>query len=73
MLGDGEFGELPADQVTFHLKTLAKFLSESPDNLYLIAYAGRKSERNFIFTWVKRMKEELTTAGVEPRPPFSAL
>ena len=63
----GEFGELPAEQVTFHLKTLAKYLTDSPDNLYLIVYAGRKSERNFTFNWVKKIREELIAAEVSPR------
>jgi hypothetical protein len=63
----GEFGEVPDDVLKVHLKTLNDFLSQSPDNLYLIAYAGRKSERGFIFKWVQRIKAELITAGIAPR------
>jgi hypothetical protein len=64
----GEFGELPAEQVAFHLKTLAQYMGQSPDNLYLIVYAGRKSDRNFTMSWVKKIKDELINNNkVEPR------
>ncbi|MFN2501561.1 MAG: hypothetical protein ABR530_06080 [Pyrinomonadaceae bacterium] len=63
----GEFGELDSKTVSTNLKALAAYLSQSPDNLYLIAYAGRKSERGYAFNWIRRMKDELTAAGIEPR------
>jgi hypothetical protein len=39
-------------------------MAQSPDNLYVIAYAGRNSERGFTQNWVKRIKTGLTAAGV---------
>jgi hypothetical protein len=63
----GEFGDLPAETVTFHLKTLAAFLSKSDDNVYIIGYAGRKSERGFVANALRRMRGELTAEGVSPR------
>ena len=63
----GEFGELPPETVTFHLKTLADFLSQSSDNVYIIGYAGRKSERGYAVNALRRMRTELTDAGVSPR------
>jgi hypothetical protein len=63
----GEFGELPAETVTFHLKTLAEYLGQTTDNLFIIGYAGRKSERGFALNSLRRMRSELTAAGVEPR------
>ena len=63
----GEFGEIKPDVMTVNLKALANFLEQSPDNLYLIAYAGRTSERGFTFNWVKRIKDELTFVGVAPK------
>ena len=63
----GEFGDLPEETVTFHLKTLAEFLSRSTDNLYIIGYAGRKSERGYAGNTLRKMRTELTAAGVSPR------
>ena len=63
----GDFGELPAETVSFHLKTLAEFLSKSTDNVFIIGYAGRKSERGFAVNWLRKMRGELTAAGVSPR------
>ena len=63
----GEFSEVEADVLTQNLKIVSDFLAQSPDNLYLIAYAGRKSERGFTFKWVQRIKAELTAAGIAPR------
>ncbi len=63
----GEFGELPPDVLATNLKALAEFLSQSQDNLYLIGYAGRKSERGFAAIWLRKMKEMLTVEGVAAR------
>jgi len=63
----GEFGELPQKAVTENLGVLAQFLSQSTDNLYLFAYAGRKSERGFTPKNISRMKEDLVIAGLSPR------
>ncbi len=63
----GEFGELDAKTLSENLKALAGFLSQSPDNLYLIGYAGRKNERGFAAVSIKTMKEELIAEGVPAR------
>lgn len=63
----GEFGEVGPETLTANIKTLANFLEQSQDNVYVFAYAGRKSDRGFAFTWVKRLKDELTMAGVAAR------
>src|SRR5262245_34170332 len=63
----GEFGEVNADTLTKKLKALADYLTQSPDNLYLIAYAGRDSDRNLTSVWIKKIRDGLVTAGVEPR------
>lgn len=63
----GDLGELPAETVSFHMKTLAKFLSDTTDNVFIIGYAGRKSERGFALNWLRKLRGELTTAGVSPR------
>jgi hypothetical protein len=60
----GEFGEVGADAFATNIKALADFLSQSPDNVYFIAYAGRTSERGFTFNWIKRIKDALVGAGV---------
>ena len=62
----GEFGEV--DEATFkrNLETLSTFLSQTPDSLYLIAYAGRNSDRSFTVTWVRRIRDALTAAGLSP-------
>lgn len=63
----GEFGELPQKAVTENLQALAAFLSQSTDNLYVFAYAGRKSERFFTSNSLRRLKEDLVIAGIAPR------
>lgn len=63
----GEFGEVSAETLKKNLDALSQFLSQSPDNLYLIGYAGRKSERGFTANWVRRIKEDLLAAGLAPR------
>lgn len=63
----GEFGEVPAEIVTKNLKTMTDFLAQTPDNLCLVVYAGRNSERNFASIWFKRIKDELIANGVNAR------
>ena len=60
----GEFGVVPDETVKTNLKALASFLSQSPDNLWLIVYAGRNSERGFAMNWAKRIKDELVANGI---------
>jgi hypothetical protein len=63
----GEFGEVPPETLTKNLDALSQFLSQSPDNLYLIGYAGRQSERGFTMTWLRRMKDKLAADGISAR------
>ena len=63
----GEFGELPAKAVSENLAALASYISETKDNVYFFAYAGRKSERGYAGSWIRKMKDELVIAGVTPR------
>jgi hypothetical protein len=61
----GEFGEVPQEQLAFNAKTLAAALAETQDNLVIIGYAGRRSERNFTFNWLRKLKDELVINGVD--------
>jgi hypothetical protein len=63
----GDFGELAPDALNKNLKALADYMGQIPDNLYVIAYAGRNSDRNFTMTWVKRIRDGLVANGVESR------
>ena len=63
----GEFGEVDAQTLKTNLEALSTFLSQSPDNLFLIAYAGRNSERGFAYNWLKRIKDGLVEAGIASR------
>ena len=65
-----KFGEFPVvDEQTLkkNLDAVAAFLSQSPDNLFIIVYAGRSSERGFAQNWLRKMKDALVTGGVAPR------
>lgn len=63
----GAFGVVPDETVTRNLQALANFLSRSPDNLWLLVYTGRNSERGFAFNWAKRLKDGLVENGVSAR------
>jgi hypothetical protein len=63
----GEFGEVDANGLSTNLNIVAKFLEQSPDSLFLIAYAGRNSERGFTVNWLKKIRDGLAAAGVAPR------
>ena len=67
----GEFGEVDADTLKKNLEALTNYFSQSPDNLYLIVYAGRNSERNYALTWARKIKENLTVAGLETRRVYA--
>ena len=67
----GEFGEVDAATLKKNLESLTSYFAQSPDNLYLIVYAGRNSERNFSMTWARRLKDGLTAAGMEPRRVYA--
>ena len=63
----GEFGKVDEQTLKKNLDSVSAFLSQSSDNLYLIAYAGRNSERGFAQNWLQKMKDTLLTAGIGPR------
>ena len=63
----GEFGELEPKAFTENLKVLADYLSQSPDNLYVFVYAGRKSDRAFVFNAIRKVRDELVFGGVAQR------
>jgi hypothetical protein len=63
----GEFGEVDEKTFKSNMEQMSTFLSQSPDNLFLIGYAGRKSERGFTNTWLRRMKDALVMSGISAR------
>jgi hypothetical protein len=63
----GEFGEVDDQTLKRNLDHLAKYLSQSQDNLALIAYAGRSSERGYALNWIKRIKDALVVGGLAER------
>jgi hypothetical protein len=63
----GEVGELKPEAEANMLKVLGTTVSQSTDLLYVISYAGRKSDRGYAFTALKRMKDGLTMAGMDSR------
>jgi hypothetical protein len=63
----GEFGLVDDATLKTNLENVSTFLAQSPDNLFLIAYAGRNSERGFAYNWLRRMKEAILTPGMSPR------
>jgi hypothetical protein len=62
-----EFGPVDEQTLKKNLEAVSAFVSQSPDNLYLIAYAGRNSERGFASNSLRKIKELLVTGGVEAR------
>lgn len=63
----GDFGEVDDETLKKNIETLSTYFSQSPDNLYLIGYAGRNSERGFTFNWLRRIRDELIASGLSPR------
>lgn len=65
----GDFGELPDKQVSENLKALSEYISQIPNdnNIWLIVYAGRDSERGYSYTRAKKLKDELIADGVAAR------
>ncbi|HEY2867009.1 MAG TPA: hypothetical protein VGJ02_07950 [Pyrinomonadaceae bacterium] len=60
----GDFGKLSDEAEKKNLKTLADYMAQVPDNVWLIVYAGRDSARGFAYTQAKKMKDELVANGV---------
>jgi len=64
----GAFGEIGDEPFKQNIDALAAFLSQSTtDDVYVIAYAGRTSDRSFTNNWLRRIRTALVTAGVESR------
>lgn len=63
----GEFGEVDEKTFKANMEQMSTFLAQSPDNLFVIAYAGRKSDRGFAGAWLRRVKEALTMSGIAQR------
>ena len=60
-----EFGQLDPDKENERLASLANALAQTDDHFYIIAYAGRTSERGYAATALKRMRTNLTTSGFD--------
>lgn len=63
----GEFGEVDEETFKRNMEALSAYLSQSQDNLYVIAYSGRNSERGFSYNWIRKIREKLIADRVEPR------
>lgn len=59
-----EFGDLAVDKENERIEAIAVALSQSSDNLYLIAYAGRGNVRGYAGTALRRIKAQFATRGI---------
>lgn len=59
-----EFGDLAVEKENERIEAIAGVLSQSSDNLYLIAYAGRSNVRGYAGTALRRIKAQLATRGI---------
>ena len=59
-----EFGVVDEETLKRNLETVSAAVAQSPDNLFLIAYAGRNSERGFAQNWLRKVRDTLVTAGI---------
>jgi hypothetical protein len=60
-----EFGNLDPEKENERLSEIAATVSQSSDNLYIIAYSGRSSVRGFAATGLRRIKTQLASLGVQ--------
>ena len=62
----GEFGEVSAEKFSSNIRSVAEYLTQTQtqDALYVMVYAGRNSDRGFAQNWVKKVKTELSAAGL---------
>lgn len=60
----GEFGDLPADKEGEHVASVAAAVSQTNDNLYVIAYAGRTNVRGYAYNALRRIKASFVAAGL---------
>ena len=59
-----QFGDLEPEKENERLAHIATALSQSDDNLYIIAYAGRTSPRGHAINALRRMRTQLGTVGL---------
>jgi hypothetical protein len=59
-----EFGELSVEKESERLASFASNLPQANDHIVIIAYAGRTSVRNYTSTSLRRLKTQLTAAGI---------
>lgn len=59
-----EFGELAADDEKKHIDAGVNYLLQSADKLFVIAYAGRSSERGYALTSLRRIRDQFIRSGV---------
>lgn len=59
-----EFGELAPDDEKKHIEAGVNYLTQSSDNLFVIAYAGRSSERGHASAALRRIRDQFVRSGV---------
>jgi hypothetical protein len=59
-----EFGDLDPEKENERLANVVTAASQSNDNLYIIAYAGRANVRGYANTVLRRIRTQLTTTGI---------
>ena len=59
-----EFNDLTVEKENEKLAGAVNALSNTNDSVYLVAYAGRTNARGYAVTALRRMKTQLTTAGI---------
>ncbi len=59
-----EFGELAVEQENERLANLASAISQTNDNVYIFAYAGRGNVRGYANTAARRLRTQIITSGV---------
>jgi len=61
----GEFGMVDDPTFKRNIETLSNYLSQSTtDSVYVMAYAGRASDRNFLTTWIRKIRDALVAGGL---------
>jgi hypothetical protein len=60
-----EFGEVSVDEENEKIVAAVNMALQTNDRLHVIGYAGRKSERAYIGTSLRRMREQIVKAGVQ--------
>ena len=61
-----EFAELSVEEENERIAAAVNAALQSNDRLQVIGYAGRKSERTFISTSLRRMREQIVKGGMQP-------